>query len=246
MSRGRGRGRGRGKGFEIGLAPGEPAPPPILQPPPLFPVLDRKPLELESSQTETEKFQKYLLPVKQELKQHMLHSPFHLLRTNSNSFKVARYSDKYRRNGEKNREIGWQIEWNYFPKELQIGKKSKKTRKTRLSLDASKAGIRKRVASSSVQNVDADDEIQSPKSKKPKRKVTFDDHEGTSGLDKKLEGLEKAEQLSAESEQSAEEENVEEEYEDEEEEGTDYNLTYFDNGEDDIGEDDTLEEGPVY
>lgn len=214
----------------LGLAPGEPAPPPILQPPPLFPVLDRKPLELQEDAATM-----YLVDIKQELKQSMRQSAFHLSRADTSTFKIEKYSDKHRRNGEANGTSVWQMG---FPGELRpVGQRGKKP--PRVSKSA-----RKRMASGETRDVE--DEGHSG-TKKPRRRVTFDEQE-EGGLGKRLEGLERAEQLSAESEQSAEEENVEEEYEEEEEEeGTDYNLTYFDNGEDyDVGEDDNLEEGPIY
>ena len=248
MSRGRGRGRGRGKGFggsheALGLAHGESAPPPILQPPPLFPTLERKPLELKSSEVED-----YLVTIKQELKQYMTQSPFHIS-VSTDSFKIAKYSDKYKLNGESDKRVNWDIDWNYFPKELKLG--SKKVKKK-----AGKYSPTVVVGSKKERNVDkkrkknselgeSGDEL--PKSKR-KRKVTFDDDEDEEkDIEKKLKNLEKTEQLSAESEQSAEEEVTEVYDEEEDEEGTDYNLTYFDNGEDfDIGEDDTLEDGPIY
>lgn len=237
MSRGGGRGRGRGRGggrLEApGFAPGEPAPPPILQPPPLFPVLNRRPLDLRSSETED-----YVVNIKHELKHHMMQSPFHLVEPDPHSFKITRYSDKYRRNGEKSRGIGWQIDWKYFPRELRVRTKMRTKKKS----SPSERGGKRRAGDS--------EELGPPDPKKPQRRVTFDKDSSSNVLDKKLESLERAEQLSADSEQSGgeEEANVEDSYEEEEEEeGTDYNLTYFDNGEDyDVGEEDALEEGPVY
>lgn len=51
---GRGRGRGRGRGamtFEVGqlgFTPGESLPAPVLQPPAIFPALERKPIPLQT------------------------------------------------------------------------------------------------------------------------------------------------------------------------------------------------------
>ncbi len=260
MSRGgggRGRGRGRGKPpleAALGLAPGEAAPPPILQPPPLFPPLDRRPLKLKVTEEE-----EYLVTVKQEMQRYMLQSPFHLSLTHTSSTKVTRYSDKYRRNRERNGgQYGWDINWNYFPAQLKT--RPKKQGKFPLSA-AAKPGKRKRgksvLDSADVSkeggNEDSDGDFPNPK--RPRRRVTFDDKdnqgaEGEGEVARRLDSLEKVEQqLSAESEQSGgEEENPEEVYnEEDEEEGTDYNLTYFDNGEDfEAGGDEALEEGPVY
>ena len=244
MSRG-GRGRGRGRGRpreELGLRPGEQAPPPILQPPPLYPTLDRKPLELRSSEVE-----EYLVAIKQDMQQYMMKSPFHLVESASKSAVIARYSDKYRKNGETSSGVGWDIHWECFPKELGIDGKQrrKQTRTKHLPMKSDTGGgVEKNVVNGDASS----DHDGQPKPKK--RRVTFDNSDsGGAALVKKLETLERAEQLSAESEQSAEEENAEETYDEyEDEEGTDYNLTYFDNGEDyDVGGDDNaLEEGPVY
>ena len=242
MSRGRGRGRGRGKLCEgLVLPPGEQAPPPILQPPPLYPTLDHRPLDLKVSEVED-----YLVTIKQDLKQHALASPFYLTKTDPEAGTIARYSDKFRKNGKRNGLIGWDIDWNYFPRELRIGEKAKKRKGSvkKYSPATPSRGKRKERVSRSVDNASG-----SPPRTKKRRRVTFDEGNEGGGLVKKLDSLEKAEQSSAESEQSAEEDNAEEVYDEyEDEEGTDYNLTYFDNGEDyDIGGDDeALEEGPVY
>ncbi len=260
MSRGGGRGRGRGKApleAALGLAPGEAAPPPILQPPPLFPHLERRPLDLKVSEVG-----EYLVTVKQEMNQHMVQSPFHLTPTDPTAVRIVRYSDKYRRNGEasKNGQLSWNISWSYFPTELRAGRNKKPKRKrSSKSLSSSAKSVKRKRVDKEVSSAgdgtkgsgggegDTDDDI--PQPKRSRRKVTFDDEQegkGEGEVVKKLESLEKVEQLSGESEQSAgEEENPEEVYnEEEEEEGTDYNLTYFDNGED--REEEPLEEGPVY
>lgn len=263
MSRGRGRGRGRGKGVSftgsleaIGLAPGESAPPPILQPPPLFPVLNRRPLPLDISEVSG-----YLVAIKQELNIYMSQSLYHLQATSFDSVPVQKYSDKSKVNGgTKGRGgrdgIGWDIDWNFFPKELRLGVKLKnKKKKQTLSLPkmATTGKKRKRGVKDVASNGkgdesagDSDDELKAVKSRKS-RKVTFEEHGDDKGkLEKKLERLEKMEQLSGESEHSGED-TAEEIYEEEEEERTDYNLTYFDNGEEFDGrDDDALEDGPVY
>ena len=270
MSRGRGRGRGVGRGNleALGLSPGEAAPPPILQPPPLFPALDHKPLDLKSSAIND-----YLVSISHDLKQSMIQSPFHL-RTTSNSLKMTRYSDRYREKGGDDKSIGWDIEWTHFPKELMPRRKKKRTGYSRTQFSPSSGRKRKRtlesIQDSSIKGAavdcgvpkkfrcettvegSGDDSVKESTLPKKLRRVTFDDDitEDASELEKRLESLEKTEQHSGESEQSAEEENTEEIYDDEEEEeGTDYNLTYFDNGEDyDVGGggEDALEEGPIY
>lgn len=228
------------------MAPGDPAPPPILQPPPDFPPLDRKPLELRNSEVD-----EYLLTVKQDVREFMRKSPFHL-KAGSNRREIQRYSDRYQevKDSEIDNVLGWEPDWNYFPAELQIGKK-----RTRRAVGSGGTKFSPVVATSGKKlkrkEFEQDTDIMPNASKVPK-KVTFD--EDSLGIDRKLNQLEKQEETvegqrgAVEDEEAGLEE--EEEYYDEEleEEGTDYNMTYFDNGEDYIGEDDNLEdnEGPYY
>lgn len=269
MSRGRGRGRGRGRPFGnmegIGFGPGEAAPPPILQPPPLFPILERKPLELKIDD-ESE----YLYSIKQELRQHMKESPFYL-KAESVKASIERYSDKYKElTSSEINDLAWSPEWEYFPDELQLKKKRK--RKTSSILGTADTKLtstkksKKKKSRQTVNSVSQDNEKESgnedlnpPKTKK-RRRVTFDksDQEELEvktqelpkekdNLVKKLNELEKAE---ASGEEQSDNDIItgDEEYYDEEieEEGTDYNLTYFDNGEDDAEDDLEENEGPYY
>jgi hypothetical protein len=183
--------------------------------------------------------------IKQNLKDCAQTSPFYLTVPAHKSGEIARYSDK-RKNGGKKNGVGWSINWNYFPRELRVGKRAEES-KRRLKRTGKKslaASVKGNQLTSKKSSKDVSDDSRAKK----RRRVTFDE-DGSEGLVKKLDSLEKAEQSSADSEQSGEEENVEEVYDEyEDEEGTDYNLTYFDNGEDyDVGGDDeALEEGPVY
>ena len=128
MSRGRGRGRGRGKPFghiseALGLSlPGEPPLPPILTPPPLYPLLERKPLKLLETPAE-------LLAIKQDLRQFMKQSPFYL-KASSAKVEIERYSDKYKqfKGTEIDDFLEWHPDWKFFPAELQIGVKRRKRR----------------------------------------------------------------------------------------------------------------------
>lgn len=230
MSRGRGkapRGRGFGSQLEaLGItSAGDSAPPPILQPPPLFPPLDRKPLELQKNDVDT-----YLLEVKQELRAFTQESGFHILSD----------SDGLNRVGKRTKtESGvqeWTPNWEYFPKELEIKKRKVKKEKVTgatKTKGAAKA-VRKIKKEASDLVVDEKDIIKASLS--PKKSSTVDQslHEGT---EKPEEAEEKAEKEGEE--KDSEEEGTEEEFYDEEmeEEGTDYNLTYFDPGED-YGDDD--------
>lgn len=221
----------------IGLAPGA-APPPILKPPPVFPLLERKPLKLREDE-----LTEYLYSIKQEYRQYMQQSPFHL-RSETNKSSIHRYSDKYfkSKDNQNGKSLPWAVDWNFFPKELQLHK-PKKIVKSKSSKVKKK--LRKR-------SLDSGSDVETPKKK---RKVTFAEEEGgetpqgkEGDVMTKLKDLEKKE-----GETSGEEDEVpgsgDEEFYDEEieEEGTDYNQSYFDNGEDFI-EEDNLEdnEGPYY
>lgn len=90
----RGRGRGRGQAFhlqQVGLSPGE-APPAILQPPPLFPDLERRPLQCKRNEADN-----YMLSVKQEFRTAITNGPLYIKPVNKQNFRIERYSDKYRR-----------------------------------------------------------------------------------------------------------------------------------------------------
>ena len=275
MSRGRGRGRGRGRSLgnleALGIAPGEPPPQPILQPPPLFPPLDQKPLELSKTDAS-----EYLLSVKQEFRQSMKQSPFYL-RAGSDKKVIERYSDKYQevKGSEIDNFLDWTPHWSFFPDELQIGVRKKRKRppnfkptvpskRPRREQEATETDIksgRKRHLSLDSSSEEITDDLPKeisddlPKSKH-KRQTAASSLLITSGkadksqLSVRFEQLEKTEQVEKKAESENEEEVAEEEeYYDEEfeEEGTDYNLTYFDNGEEFGAEDDDgLEDGPYY
>ncbi|XP_068693284.1 DNA-directed RNA polymerase III subunit RPC7-like isoform X2 [Montipora foliosa] len=126
---GRGRGRGKGRGFtfdvaQIGFGRGEALPAAILQPPPLYPPLDMKPLPLR--QTEADE---YMLALKQELRGCMRELPY-FVRPSVKRKDIERFSDRYREKkvGE---ELEWQQDWKLFPSELTI-----KARKQRSSKSA--------------------------------------------------------------------------------------------------------------
>ncbi|XP_064382112.1 DNA-directed RNA polymerase III subunit RPC7-like isoform X1 [Halichondria panicea] len=247
MSRGRGRGRGRGKPFAnmegIGLAPGAAAPPPILKPPPLYPVLERKPMEMKIDDVS-----KYLYSIKQEFRQHMKQSPFHLKKDRVKA-SIDRYSDKYQEatNDKAEETLPWKTEWSYFPEELQLKKKRKiikRVVKTKLStVKRKKRKIKQKIESES------DSDSATPLKK---RKVTFEDSDVVTPKDKDvLKKLKELEKTEGSDDNASGEEAIsgDEEYYDEviEEEGTDYNQTYFDNGEDFVEEDNLEEnEGPYY
>ena len=262
MSRGRGRGRGKpfGGNLELlGLSPGQPAPPPILQPPPDFPPLDRKPLKLRALDVDG-----YRLTVKQEFREQMRQSHFYL-KAGSVKKEIEKYSDRYQavKLSEVDNQLGWEADWNYFPEELRIEKPKKKKCQTGVkyspTVTTKKRTSRKRTVAEKQGQDSGEKDPFAPEAKRKKR-VSFAEDSGgeevTIDTEKKLVELESLESSSSggggdgaaseEEELMTEDENYDEEVE---EEGTDYNLTYFDNGEDYLaGEEDALEdnEGPYY
>lgn len=235
MSRGRGRGRGKGisrsgllEGFP--LPAGERLPPPILTPPPPYPPLERRPLEMKMTEGE-----KYIVALKQELREYMAGSPFFVSgrgRTGKNAFVPTSYevlfgNGKFVANGGNRGEVfpGWSPDWSLFPAELKpdLSKKKRKAAHPpsakKLKLDIPQQEFSQTLIG------DSDNVVQS------KQEQVGED-------DKEEEG-----------EENQEEEAVEYDEEEEEEEG-DYTANYFDDGGEDYGgdEDDALEDkdGPCY
>ena len=93
MSKGRGRGSSsRAMIDALGIKSRDAIPAPILQPPPLFPPMEKKPLELKNDESS-----RSLLLIHQECRKRMRQSPFYLkpvLKTGSNS--IVKYSDRYK------------------------------------------------------------------------------------------------------------------------------------------------------
>ncbi|XP_060068870.1 DNA-directed RNA polymerase III subunit RPC7-like [Ylistrum balloti] len=124
---GRGRGRGRNVSFNVealGFGRGEALPGPILQPPPLYPPTDFKPVPL----LQGEEYD-YMLALKQEFRGVMKRSQYYL-QTSTNRKDIDRYSDKYQLHNDS--EGKWEPDWRRFPAELKIT--CKKTRKVGLTL----------------------------------------------------------------------------------------------------------------
>ena len=120
----------------LGSKPGETAAP-ILQPPPIFPPLNRKPLPMSDSD-----YYKELLAKKQSLRNSMVES-FAYIRAPSVKRDIARYSDKYRicNNHGSHRALLQNIpNWfNRLPTELHLKKTSragkKKSKKTEKAIN---------------------------------------------------------------------------------------------------------------
>lgn len=124
--RGRGRGRGRGLSFDvsvIGFGRGEALPSAILQPPPLYPPLDAKPLPLRQSDAD-----EYMLALKQELRGSMRELPY-FVKPAVKVKDIERFSDKYREK-QTDGSLEWQPDWTLFPNELKIKVKKRRIHKS--------------------------------------------------------------------------------------------------------------------
>lgn len=221
---GRGRGRGRGMSINIealGLGRGDVLPP-VLQPPPLYPPLSFKPVQLAKSAE-----MDYLLALKQELTGAIQKSPFNIKALNK-SKDIERYSDKYQISVSDN-QSSLNPDWSRLPAELNYIPKKKRV--SAGSIKPNLKAARKRKAedvSTLLEKLEKDDD-------ENKLEEAGDEEEDGDAEKKK---------------KSEEDDEVEDdvEYDEEElEDETDYNMAYFDNGEDygndDDGDDD---EGPTY
>ncbi|EDO36397.1 predicted protein [Nematostella vectensis] len=102
---GRGRGKGRGFTFDVGalgFGRGEALPTAIVQPPPLFPPQEKKPLPLRSSTADD-----YLLALKQEFRGCMRESAY-FLKPDIADKDIERYSDRYREKPPDEPTIDWE------------------------------------------------------------------------------------------------------------------------------------------
>lgn len=110
-------GRGRGQltfSVEIvGIGKGENLPPSCVQPTPVYPPLEHKPVPLQMGE-EAE----YMLALKQEFRGAMRMLPFYI-RPAAPKKDVARYSDKYQKI-ETSDSLEWKPDWRCFPKELRV------------------------------------------------------------------------------------------------------------------------------
>ncbi|XP_067016112.1 DNA-directed RNA polymerase III subunit RPC7-like isoform X1 [Acropora muricata] len=114
--RGRGRGRGRGLTFDVsqlGFGRGEALPAAILQPPPLYPPLDVKPLPLRQTDAD-----EYMLALKQELRGCMRELPY-FIKNSVETKDIERFSDRYREK-KVDGHLEWQPDWKLFPSELKV------------------------------------------------------------------------------------------------------------------------------
>ncbi|XP_040394821.1 LOW QUALITY PROTEIN: DNA-directed RNA polymerase III subunit RPC7-like [Cygnus olor] len=115
---GRGRGRGRGQlTFNVeavGIGKGDALPPPTLQPSPLFPPVEYRPVPLPGGE-ELE----YMLALKQELRGAMKNLPY-FVKPGAPRRDIERYSDKYQVSSPVDGAIDWNPDWRRLPRELKI------------------------------------------------------------------------------------------------------------------------------
>ncbi|XP_043256552.1 DNA-directed RNA polymerase III subunit RPC7-like [Colletes gigas] len=115
-ARGRGRGKPGGMSFsaeQLGFAKGEALPPPTLQPPPKYPILEYKPL----SSTITNEMS-YLLELKREYAEYMRESPNNVLHLVIKK-DIDRYSDLYQDLITDKTSYESRYDWSRLPAELK-------------------------------------------------------------------------------------------------------------------------------
>ncbi|XP_045216152.2 DNA-directed RNA polymerase III subunit RPC7-like [Mercenaria mercenaria] len=225
---GRGRGRGKTVSFDVqalGFGRGEALPAASLQPPPLFPTQEFKPVPLAHSED-----YEYMLALKQEFIATLHKSPYYL-KLDDKKRDIERYSDKYQLNQQDCTE-SLSPDWRRLPAELKV--KERKVRKVKSSV---KPNFPPRKKSATGVGTDANEIVKTLETLEKKEETSVEMEEGGGEKDEDEE----------EKEEDAEELEGEEMYdEDDLEEETDYAFSYFDNGEgygDDDGDDD---EGPIY
>ncbi|KAM6968405.1 DNA-directed RNA polymerase III subunit RPC7-like isoform 2-T2 [Aplochiton taeniatus] len=216
------RGRGRGRGHmsfsteAVGIGKGENIPPSILQPTPLFPPMEHKPVPMVMSEDV-----EYMLALKQEFRGAMKTLPFYILPA-APKRDVERYSDKYQNREPADNMLEWKPDWRRLPKELRI----------RVRKPPRDSAVESLVTPKPSKKTPEDKEemiLKLETLEKKEQEVSSDEEEGEK---KKPE----------EEEPEAEEEYDEEEFEEE----TDYIMSYFDNGEEFGGDSDDNMDEAIY
>ncbi|XP_063820062.1 DNA-directed RNA polymerase III subunit RPC7 isoform X2 [Pseudophryne corroboree] len=186
-----GKARGRGASFTfdlqaIGFSRGDSLPETAVQPLPLFPHTDHKPVPLLESEE-----QEYLLALKQELRGTMKRLPY-FIGKESKKQSIERYITKYETEAQKKLSEEWTPDWRMLPREMKATKNTKKRVK--------KAKVVK--PSSSVDVIKKIEELE----KKGDNEKSDEENEST---EKKKEGDDEEEEaeLEAEDEEEQEEEN---------------------------------------
>ncbi|KYO39950.1 DNA-directed RNA polymerase III subunit RPC7-like [Alligator mississippiensis] len=110
----------------VGIGKGESLPPSTLQPSPLFPPMEYRPVPLQTGE-EVE----YMLALKQELRGAMKNLPY-FVKPAAPKKDIERYSDKYQTSGPIDNAIDWNPDWRQLPQELKI--RVRKLRKGRTTI----------------------------------------------------------------------------------------------------------------
>lgn len=133
--RGRGGGRGRGRAAmsfsveQLGFSPGEALPGPVLQPPPIYPPMENRPIPLQTG-VEGE----YMMALKRDFVEFLRDSPAFVTPVATKA-DIERYSDRYQV-ALTNKDHGdLKFDWIRFPSELRpqaklTGKRKRRTKTT--------------------------------------------------------------------------------------------------------------------
>uniref|UniRef100_A0A3P9PN82 RNA polymerase III subunit G like n=1 Tax=Poecilia reticulata TaxID=8081 RepID=A0A3P9PN82_POERE len=229
---GRGRGR-RTLGLDpVGTSRGDPLPPAVQQPTPVFPVMEQKPLPLAGGE-ESE----YLTALKQDFRAAMRSQPCFIQPATAHR-DVERYSDKYHLSDKMDGLTDWIIGEFTSVRNSLVWFGSRPMNLTRFRLSSEPQ---------SKQNPFSRHPSLDP-GKKKKKKVGEKEEVLLKLEVSTLEKKEQQESSEEEGEEQKEEEaEAEEEYDEEEfEEETDYIMSYFDNGEDFGGDSDDNMDEAVY
>lgn len=203
----------------VGICKGENLPPSILQPTPLYPPMEHKPVPLVMGE-EAE----YMLALKQEFRGAMKTLPFYV-RPAAPKKDVERYSDKYQNNEPTDNTIEWNPDWKRLPKELRIRVRKPQRVDPSLSVEAPMG----------------------PKPSKKGRADKEEIILKLETLEKKEDEVSSDEEEGEKKKQEEEVQEGEEEYDEEEfEEETDYIMSYFDNGEEFGGDSDDNMDEAIY
>ncbi|KAM4808266.1 DNA-directed RNA polymerase III subunit RPC7 [Rhinophrynus dorsalis] len=140
-----GKGRGRGASFTfdlnaIGFAKGESLPETQIQPMPLFPSVDYKPVPLRLGED-----MDYMLALKQEFRKTMKKLPYYMDKE-ADKQGIERYSSKYEIEAERKLQMEWIPDWRMLPREMKAVKKTKKrAKKAKVTEPASTVDVLKKI-----------------------------------------------------------------------------------------------------
>ncbi|KAM4707153.1 DNA-directed RNA polymerase III subunit RPC7 [Discoglossus pictus] len=183
-----GRGRGRGASFTfdiqaIGFAKGESLPETQLQPLPLFPPTEYKPVPLRIAED-----QDYMLALKQELRKSVKTLPY-FIDLKEDDQRIEKYSAKYEIEAQRKRFMEWTPDWRILPREMKVKATNLKKRPKKVKV------------LNSGSNVDVLKKIEELEKKGDDEKSDEENEE------KKKEDGEEEEQLEVEDDEEHEEEN---------------------------------------